>query len=137
MTIMQTHITIVDTNKLSFRCRSDVIDLCSRAYEQDLGPLFCTFDNATHVLAYHDDVLIDHALWVTRWLQCDTNPMLCYAPHMSKQLQPIWTTNSAVSPLGSWKPCRNIFTTLIWAHFYQHRPAFTHDWAGDTGVGRS
>lgn len=76
MITIQTNMTIVNTNELSFRCRSDIIDLCSRAFEEDLGPLFCTFDNATHVLAYHQDVLIGHALWVTRWLQCGTTPLL-------------------------------------------------------------
>ena len=76
MVTIQTHVTVVHSNELSFRCRSDIIDLCSRAFEEDLGPLFCTLDNATHVLAHHEDVLVGHALWVTRWLQCGTSAPL-------------------------------------------------------------
>ncbi|MEM8535454.1 MAG: GNAT family N-acetyltransferase [Chloroflexota bacterium] len=73
MVTIQTNVTVIHSNELSFRCRSDIIDLCSRAFKEDLGPLFCTLDNATHVLAHHEDILVSHALWSTRWLQCGTS----------------------------------------------------------------
>ncbi len=56
--------------------RATVLQLCSRAYDFDFEPLFRTFHDATHILGYCDGMLVSHALWVTRWLQCnDRSPM--------------------------------------------------------------
>jgi aminoglycoside 2'-N-acetyltransferase I len=56
--------------------RKDIVSLCNRAYEQDMQPILETFVDATHVLGYHNDLLVCHALWVTRYLQAGTNPMM-------------------------------------------------------------
>lgn len=69
-------IEIVKGQTLSGDERNTIIDLCSRAFEEDLYTLFKTFSEATHVLGYQAQTLISHALWVTRWLQVDTNRTL-------------------------------------------------------------
>ncbi len=50
--------------------------LCHRAYDEDLHPLFATFNDTTHVLGFLDGVLAAHAMWVTRWLQPGDNQLL-------------------------------------------------------------
>jgi aminoglycoside 2'-N-acetyltransferase I len=69
-------LTIVEGRNLSGADRAAVIDLCSRAFELDFAPLLNTFNEPTHVLAKIDGVLVSHALWVTRWLQPGTDPLL-------------------------------------------------------------
>lgn len=50
--------------------------LCYRAYEEDLRPLFATFNDPTHVLGFLDGDLVAHAMWVTRRLQPgDSQPL--------------------------------------------------------------
>ena len=56
--------------------RKDIVSLCDRAYEKDMQPILETFVDATHVLGYYNDLLVCHALWVTRYLQAETNPMM-------------------------------------------------------------
>ncbi len=41
-----------------------------------MQPILKTFVDATHVLGYYNDLLVCHALWVTRYLQAGTNPMM-------------------------------------------------------------
>lgn len=67
---------VFHAEQLSLDIHDEILDLCNRAFEEDLGPLFETFENATHVLGYLDNTLISHALWVTRWLQVDSNPLM-------------------------------------------------------------
>jgi aminoglycoside 2'-N-acetyltransferase I len=69
-------IEVVKGHTLSDDGRKTIIALCNRAYGEDLEALFKTFSEATHVLGYQDGRLVSHALWLTRWLQVDTNPML-------------------------------------------------------------
>ena len=38
--------------------------------------MFNTFPEPTHVLGYRAGTLVSHALWVTRWLQVETDRML-------------------------------------------------------------
>lgn len=75
---MNTRLTIqvVPSAHLSDADRKTIIALCNRAYEDDLEPLFDTFVGATHVLAYHNGHLVSHALWVTRYLQVGSGPLL-------------------------------------------------------------
>lgn len=62
--------------------RTAIVDLVVRAYEEDLASLFESFSDATHVLGtLHTapdgaGVLASHALWVTRWLQIGSGPLL-------------------------------------------------------------
>jgi aminoglycoside 2'-N-acetyltransferase I len=66
----------IEGRDLSGADRAAVIDLCSRAFETDFAALFNTFHEPTHVLAKLDGVLVSHALWVTRWLQAGSGPLL-------------------------------------------------------------
>jgi len=66
----------VRADQLSPSLQADIQSLCYRAYEEDQTPLFSTFKDATHVLGFLDTTLVSHALWVTRWLQVDTQPLL-------------------------------------------------------------
>jgi len=56
--------------------KKDIVSLCNRAYEEDMEQILETFLDATHVLGYYNDLCVCHALWVTRYLQTGTNPMM-------------------------------------------------------------
>ena len=68
------NIKVVHSKMLSEDLRNEIISLCNRAYEEDMRELFETFINATHVLGYYDELLVCHALWVTRHLQAENYP---------------------------------------------------------------
>jgi aminoglycoside 2'-N-acetyltransferase I len=68
------HIEVVSGKFLSDAARGDIVSLCNRAYEDDLGALFDTFVDATHVLGLYAGSLTSHAMWVTRWLQPGSGP---------------------------------------------------------------
>lgn len=67
---------IIPGARLSTPQRAEILSLCHRAYEADLGPIFNTFSDATHVIARLDQGIVSHALWVTRWLQPGNLPPL-------------------------------------------------------------
>jgi aminoglycoside 2'-N-acetyltransferase I len=69
-------IEVVKGRALSGDERNMIIDLCSRAFEEDFEALFETFSDTTHVLGYRAGALVSHAMWVTRWLQVEADPML-------------------------------------------------------------
>ena len=58
------------------RIKKEIVSLCNRAYEEDMGILFETFVDATHVIGYYNDLMVCHALWVTRYLQAGANPVM-------------------------------------------------------------
>ena len=62
-------IQVVHSAAISEALRGEIISLCIRAYEENLQALYETFDSPTHVLGYCDEVLVSHAMWVTRYLQ--------------------------------------------------------------------
>jgi predicted acetyltransferase len=68
------NIETVDSRLISYELRKEIISLCNRAYQEDLTELFETYVNPMHLLGYYDNVLVCHALWVTRHLQAGTNP---------------------------------------------------------------
>jgi len=68
------HISIMRADELNDTQRKDILDLCNRAYNEDLDALMETFDNPTHVLGYCDGKLVSHAMWVTRTLQVGALP---------------------------------------------------------------
>lgn len=72
----QFSIQVVDSQLISDTLRTEIISLCNRAYEENMESLFDTFVNASHILGYCDDLLVSHALWVTRYLQAGTNPIM-------------------------------------------------------------
>jgi aminoglycoside 2'-N-acetyltransferase I len=67
---------VVQANQLVPELLAEIHGLCNRAFAEDLGPTFSTFKDATHVLGFLDTTLVSHALWVTRWLQVGTQPIL-------------------------------------------------------------
>ena len=54
----------------------EVLDLCNVAYGEDLTELFLSMGPAVHVLIRDDGKLVSHAMWVTRWLQIEGDPLL-------------------------------------------------------------
>jgi len=70
------NLEVIRADQLSPDIYSDIITLCNRAFEEDLEPLFDTFEDAVHVLGFWETALVSHALWVTRWLQVGTNPVM-------------------------------------------------------------
>ena len=69
-------IKVIHSKLTSETLRKEIVSLCNRAYEQNMETLFETFVDATHILGYYNDLLVCHALWVTRHLQVGTNPIL-------------------------------------------------------------
>lgn len=72
----QFNIQVVHSNLISGTLKKEIILLCNLAYEEDMESLLATFVDATHILGYSDGVLVSHALWVTRYLQTGTDPIL-------------------------------------------------------------
>lgn len=56
-------------DELDNRQRSEIIDLCTIAYDEDFADWFDVLPGSTHVLARLGGKLVSHAAWVTRWLQ--------------------------------------------------------------------
>lgn len=69
-------VTTVASADLSATQRQQIAALCSRAYDEDFAPVLAAFPAATHVLAWENDCLVSHALWVTRWLQAGEGSLL-------------------------------------------------------------
>lgn len=69
-------IKLVEMGALSPAEWAEVLALCNRAYEEDLEPLFETFEGGTHVLGSLSGSIVSHAMWVTRWLQPGDGPLL-------------------------------------------------------------
>jgi aminoglycoside 2'-N-acetyltransferase I len=69
-------IQVVVGGELSSDARDEIVSFCSRAFEEDMAPLFETFRGATHVLAHLGTTLVSHVLWVTRWLQAGSSPLM-------------------------------------------------------------
>ncbi len=67
---------VASSNSLTKTQRAEILALCNRAFREDLTPFFRTITDATHVVGTLGDKLISHALWITRWLQCNDNPPL-------------------------------------------------------------
>ena len=68
---------VVKNNKdLSEQEMADIITLCSQAFERDYTPYLETFIDPVHVMGYHRNTLVSHALWITRWLQIKDRPVM-------------------------------------------------------------
>ncbi len=53
-----------------------ILDLCSRAYEEDFSTYLAALADATHVLLQIDNEIVSHAAWITRWLGHGDLPLL-------------------------------------------------------------
>ncbi|HKY53735.1 MAG TPA: GNAT family N-acetyltransferase [Anaerolineales bacterium] len=60
---------VVHANQLTSQQLAEIHALCNRAYGKDLGYLFRTFTDTTHVIGQWGSAIVSHAMWVTRWLQ--------------------------------------------------------------------
>jgi GNAT superfamily N-acetyltransferase len=74
---------VIRGEDLTAEQQEEIIDLCSRAYQEDYEELFRSFPETTHILARLQGAsarrpgpLVSHALWVTRWLQAGELPPL-------------------------------------------------------------
>jgi aminoglycoside 2'-N-acetyltransferase I len=76
MTASTINLRVINSQDLSRQEYTEILALCSRAYERDYEPFMITFHDATHVLGYYDNILVSHALWITRWLQSADLPAL-------------------------------------------------------------
>lgn len=56
--------------------REQILALCRRAYGEDLREALDSFEHPVHVLRIVDDVIVSHALWITRWLAPGDRPPL-------------------------------------------------------------
>jgi aminoglycoside 2'-N-acetyltransferase I len=72
----QFNIQVIHGKLISESLKKEIVSLCNSAYEEDMEPLLETFVDATHILGYFDGVLVSHALWVTRYLQAGTDPIM-------------------------------------------------------------
>jgi aminoglycoside 2'-N-acetyltransferase I len=62
-------IAVVPNPELPDGARRNVLDLCSRAYEEDFEPYFNLLSTATHLLGTVDGRLVGHVAWVERELR--------------------------------------------------------------------
>jgi aminoglycoside 2'-N-acetyltransferase I len=67
---------VVRADQLDPDLQSKILVLCNKAFGEDMTPIFSTFKDAVHVLGYLESSLVSHALWVTRWLQSGTEPVM-------------------------------------------------------------
>ena len=67
---------MIDSKDLSEPELSEIIALCSRAFNEDFTPLTDLYRAAPHVVGYYNDVIVSHACWVTRWLQVGDSPTM-------------------------------------------------------------
>jgi aminoglycoside 2'-N-acetyltransferase I len=58
---------------------SEVLALCSQAFRRDYSPYMKKFKDPVHILGRYRGKLVSHVLWITRWLQIGTSPVLCTA----------------------------------------------------------
>jgi len=76
MNIESLSLQVIKAQDLTEKEYTEILELCSQAYERDFKPFMDTFSGATHVLGRFQSTLVTHALWVIRWLQTGTLPLL-------------------------------------------------------------
>lgn len=72
---MTVSVEVVPTSALSPAQMAEILELCTRAYEEDFAPYLAAISGGVHVLAYLEGTLVCHAMWVTRWLQVGAGPL--------------------------------------------------------------
>jgi aminoglycoside 2'-N-acetyltransferase I len=61
-------ISTVPASAISTRMREEILDLCQRAYNEDLRAALEAFNDPIHVVGTIQGTIVSHALWITRWL---------------------------------------------------------------------
>jgi len=69
-------IKVLHSRFISEALRRAIDELCNRAYKTDMKTILDTFVDATHLVGFYENILVCHALWVTRHLQTGTNPIM-------------------------------------------------------------
>ncbi|MCY4108534.1 MAG: GNAT family N-acetyltransferase [Chloroflexi bacterium] len=69
-------ITVVKRDGIESDLWRRVVELCDRAFDEDMAAIFGDLIDSTHVLAEFEGVLAGHACWVTRWLSAGGRPPL-------------------------------------------------------------
>ena len=62
-------VAVLTSAELPAELRASLVDLCSRAYEEDFEPYFELLSDATHLVGSVDGRLAAHAAWVERELR--------------------------------------------------------------------
>lgn len=72
-------IHVIEHAALSAGLKTQILALCSDAYEEDFTPYFTLLREATHVLAFKDGQLVSHGAWVRRELRYGSRrqPLSC------------------------------------------------------------
>ena len=76
MPIEELRIEVVRHTNLAPEALTEILALAHRAYNRDLSAYYYHLPAPTHVIAHSGDSIVSHALWVTRWLQVNDNPLL-------------------------------------------------------------
>lgn len=62
-------IKLIEDQALTAAERQEILELCNRAFQEELGPAFEIFVEPTYVIGRLGDRIVSHALWITRWLE--------------------------------------------------------------------
>ena len=76
MAVETLSIEIKSGDILSIDESEDIAALFRQAFEEDFGPYQDVFKDPVHILGKINDRLVSHALWITRWLQPEGQPLL-------------------------------------------------------------
>jgi aminoglycoside 2'-N-acetyltransferase I len=87
-------IRLVQSAELSQPEREELLALCSRAFHCNYAVIYQTFVDPTHLLGTVEGALVCHALWITRWLQTSTSPLLRTAFVEAVATEPAWQGHS-------------------------------------------
>lgn len=79
--------------------RTEIIRLCTEAYEEDFSGFFQLMPGTTHLLGRVDGELVSHLAWVTRWLQPAGGPLLETAYIEAVATAPAWQGRGFASRL--------------------------------------
>jgi predicted acetyltransferase len=66
---------VIPSASLSIRARADILDLCSKAYEENFAPYLDLLAGAVHVLLRDQTQLVAHAAWIERELVAGGTPL--------------------------------------------------------------
>jgi aminoglycoside 2'-N-acetyltransferase I len=55
---------------------SEILALCTQAFQRDYSPFLKAFPAPVHVLGRYRGKLVSQVLWITRWLQLENGPLL-------------------------------------------------------------
>jgi GNAT superfamily N-acetyltransferase len=69
--MMRPYIDVIPSAALGAQVHAEILDLCSKAYEEDFAPYLDLLTSAVHVILRDQKQLIAHAAWIERDLMAD------------------------------------------------------------------